>query len=248
MSELDKPSRRRFIRSVGTAGVAATAAASGVPISQAAALHAAPGDASMLAAQAAQTVPPVYLFLMPPEAAFIEAAVDTLIPHDDIGPGALDAGVPVYIDRQLAGSYGAGIGTNLQGPFSKGAPEQGYQLPFAPRDIYRLGIKETNAVIAARTQGKSFDALTPAQRDALLHELADGKLAFDSVPSRVFFATLYANTMEGYFCDPAYGGNRGKATWKMIGYPGVGRIYTADIARYRNRQQVLEPKSLSDYQ
>ena len=47
-----------------------------------------------------------YVFFTPTEAAFIEAAVARLIPDDDLGPGALKAGVPTFIDRQLAGDYG----------------------------------------------------------------------------------------------------------------------------------------------
>jgi gluconate 2-dehydrogenase gamma chain len=45
-----------------------------------------------------------YLFLNDEEAAFIEAAVARLIPKDEQWAGALEAGVPNYIDKQLAGS------------------------------------------------------------------------------------------------------------------------------------------------
>ena len=41
------------------------------------------------------------------------------------------------------------------------------------------------------------------------------------VPSAVFFETLLANTIEGYFADPVYGGNRDMAGWRMIGFPGA---------------------------
>ena len=47
-----------------------------------------------------------YLYLLEPEIRFLEAAVEHLIPTDELGPGARDAGVVVYIDRQLAGSWG----------------------------------------------------------------------------------------------------------------------------------------------
>jgi gluconate 2-dehydrogenase gamma chain len=45
---------------------------------------------------------------LPPKAAFIEAAVARLIPSDSTGPGAVEAAVPRFIDRQLAGPYGSG--------------------------------------------------------------------------------------------------------------------------------------------
>lgn len=47
-----------------------------------------------------------YLYLLEPEIRFLEAAVEHLIPTDELGPGARDAGVVVYIDRQLAGTWG----------------------------------------------------------------------------------------------------------------------------------------------
>ncbi len=47
-----------------------------------------------------------YVYLLEPEIRFLEAAVEHLIPTDELGPGARDAGVVVYIDRQLAGELG----------------------------------------------------------------------------------------------------------------------------------------------
>ena len=47
-----------------------------------------------------------YSFLNADDAAFIEASVARLIPADETGPGALEAGVPTFIDRQLAGAGG----------------------------------------------------------------------------------------------------------------------------------------------
>src|SRR5690349_23346433 len=47
-----------------------------------------------------------YVFFNPAEAAFVEAASQRMIPADELGPGAVEAGVPVFIDRQLAGDYG----------------------------------------------------------------------------------------------------------------------------------------------
>ena len=47
-----------------------------------------------------------YLFFTVDEAAFVEAAALRLIPADPTGPRALEAGVPLFLDRQLAGDYG----------------------------------------------------------------------------------------------------------------------------------------------
>src|SRR5262245_1899244 len=63
-----------------------------------------------------------YLFFRPYEAAFVEAAVDRLIPSDESGPGAGETGVAFFIDRQLAGPYGLGDHTYLHAPFARGTP------------------------------------------------------------------------------------------------------------------------------
>ena len=47
-----------------------------------------------------------YLYLLEPEIRLLEAAVEHLIPTDELGPGARDAGVVVYIDRTLASTWG----------------------------------------------------------------------------------------------------------------------------------------------
>jgi len=47
-----------------------------------------------------------YYFFTPGEAAFVEAASERMIPADELGPGAIEAGVPIFIDRQLAGDFG----------------------------------------------------------------------------------------------------------------------------------------------
>ena len=39
-----------------------------------------------------------YIFFQPTEVAFIEAAVARLIPNDSVGPGAVEAGVPFFLD------------------------------------------------------------------------------------------------------------------------------------------------------
>src|SRR5437764_270305 len=82
-----------------------------------------------------------YLFFNAPEAAFIEAAVVRLIPPDEIGPSALQAGVPTYIDRQLHGAWGAGERLYRSGPWQAGTPMQGYQLPLTPSELFRTAIR-----------------------------------------------------------------------------------------------------------
>jgi hypothetical protein len=54
-----------------------------------------------------------YAFFSRPEAAFVKAAIDTLIPSDSAGPGALESGVLDFIDGRLATASGresSGVG------------------------------------------------------------------------------------------------------------------------------------------
>ena len=58
----------------------------------------------------APVTPGIWQFFTPEEGAAIEALVDRLIPPDPQTPGGKDAGVAVFIDRQLAGPYGRSAG------------------------------------------------------------------------------------------------------------------------------------------
>ena len=89
-------------------------------------------DPDELAGRLAQVLAVVYLFFNASEAAFIEAACERLIPHDKHGAGALAAGVPNYLDKQLGGAWGAGERLYRSGPWAAGSASQGYQLPFTP--------------------------------------------------------------------------------------------------------------------
>jgi gluconate 2-dehydrogenase gamma chain len=187
-----------------------------------------------------------WLVLTADEAAFFSAAVDTMIPADALSPSGTECGVPVFIDRQLAGAFGAGAKMYRAGPFHQGAPEQGYQLPLTPRDYFSAGVQAANAW-TRKTYGKSFDRLNPDQRAEALTAMEAGKAAFEDFDSRAFFQRLLAITMEGFFSDPIYGGNRGKASWRMLGFPGLPATYAGKIEQYRNKRYVAEPQSIADF-
>ena len=187
-----------------------------------------------------------YRFFTPAEAAVVVALVDTLIPKDEVGPGGAEAGVPIFIDRELAGAYGRGARMYLDGPFRQGTPQQGYQLPLTFADLYRVGIADLNAWCASTHGGKSFDQLSPADRVAALKAIEAGQAEFAQIPARTIFGVLLQNTMEGYFADPMYGGNRNNAVWTMIGFPGAIGMYADLIEQYRNKQYVVAPKSIQD--
>ena len=184
----------------------------------------------LLPAQAQQRAAPAqaYIFFNPAEATFIEAAVARLIPRDDVGPGAVEAGVPNYIDRQLAGAWGAGERLYRSGPWQQGAPTQGYQLPFTPAELFRTAIRAVNQ------EHPGFAKLTPKDQDTFLDALHKSTEDLGGVPSNVFFESLLEVTIEGFFADPVYGGNRDMTPWKMIGFPGA----YADFYEYVDKHNV----------
>jgi gluconate 2-dehydrogenase gamma chain len=162
---------------------------------------------------------------------FINAAVARLIPSDGNGPGGVETGVPEFIDRQMEAPYGHGAYSYMQGPFHPEAPPTlGYQLQYTPREVYRVGIADANKSILG-SNGKSFADLTPDQQDGLLKQMESGGISFERIPAAIFFAQLLENTREGYLADPMYGGNRGMAAWKWIGFPGARADFTDWIDR-----------------
>lgn len=160
-------------------------------------------------------------FFTEEEYAFIKVAVALLIPKDQLGPGALEAGVPEFIDRQMNTPYATGSLWYMQGPFHPEAdPMLGYQLPLQPRDLYRLGIADANEFAKAQN-GKVFANLVTEQQTQLLTLFEAGKAEFKQVPSKIFFAALLQITREGFFSDPIHGGNQGMVGWTLIGFPGA---------------------------
>jgi gluconate 2-dehydrogenase gamma chain len=177
-----------------------------------------------------------YVFFTTAEAAFVEAAVERLIPADPVGPGAVEANVPFFLDRQLAGPFGRGDHYYLGGPWPKGTPEQGYQSRFSPAQFYRAAIAAIDAYVAGNLGAATFAALAAADQDTLLKGLESGDVKLEGgVDSKSYFAMLLQNTKEGYFSDPIYGGNKDMAAWKMIGFPGAHYDYKEWVSRHGER-------------
>jgi gluconate 2-dehydrogenase gamma chain len=244
---MKKNNRRDFLKTVGTVGATGIAAAVGgdAVVDAQAPAGQVPAPVGRVASDPA-AVSHAYTFLSAPEAAFIESAVDRLIPADDLTPGGTDCGVAIFIDRQLAGAWGTGDRLYMQGPWQKGVPTQGYQSPLTPAEFFRVGIASTNAY-TRKTLQKDFDRLTADQQVKVLQDLEQGKVTFEgSVSAQEFFNLLLATAMQGFFADPIYGGNRDKVAWKMIGFPGVIAIYSEHIKTYRNKKYDVEPKSILD--
>jgi gluconate 2-dehydrogenase gamma chain len=189
-----------------------------------------------------------YVFFTDPELAFIKAAVARLIPADELGPGAVEAGVPYFLDRQLAGAYGAAAHFYNQGPFGSETPYQGYQLPLTPAELYRVGIAATDQY-CKETHGKVFAELAPTVQEQVLSGLQGIAAAVDlkEIPGTTFFAILLGDTKDGFFADPAYGGNKDLAGWKLVGFPGVAYDYAAALAQH-NKPYGEQPHDMRSLQ
>ena len=161
-----------------------------------------------------------FCFLTAPEVRFLEAAAERLIPTDELGAGGRDAGVAVYIDRQLSSAWGVHGRNYRSGPWPEGTPEQGFQSPLVPQEIYRIGIREINDY-CLRAYDRPFDQLAADRQDEVLKALEKDEIELPSLSSKLFFNLLLRNTEEGYFADPIYGGNRDKVGWKLLGFPGL---------------------------
>jgi gluconate 2-dehydrogenase gamma chain len=190
-----------------------------------------------------------YTFLGPGEVAFVEALMNVMCPADSLTPSGTDCGLSIFIDRQLAGDFGKGGRLYQQGPWLPGKPQQGYQLPMKPAEFFTAGVAAANAVAHVR-HGKSFDALTPADADALLQEIASGKITDTRLSLTDWFSQIvYPLFQQACFADPVYGGNRDKVFWKMVGYPGLPAFHAQDMVNFRGKPYpgARQPQSILDF-
>jgi gluconate 2-dehydrogenase gamma chain len=217
-------SRRSLVKTAGVIGAAALS-----PSVFAQTAKATGSDHHHVAQVAPALIPqrapeqPTYIFFNADEAVFIEAALARLIPADDRWPGALEAGVANYIDKQLAGAWGAGERLYRSGPWQAGTPSQGYQLPLTPAELFRTAIAALNRELAVKRT--PFAKMAPQDQDAFLKDLETSTRDIGGIPAKEFFAHLWQSTVEGFFSDPVYGGNRDMVSWHMLGFPGAYASY-----------------------
>lgn len=177
-----------------------------------------------LVAQSEHSVRVSLRFFTQPEALIVTAAASRIFPSDEAGPGAQEAGVAIYIDRQLAGPWGRDRYRYTQEPFEENAgAEFGYQGRATPRQVYREGLKNL----------QGFDQLSLPDQDNKLRQ----------IETTQFFSLLRRNTIEGMFCDPVHGGNIDMVGWQLIGYPGPRMSNYADVDKHFG--QAFRPKPVS---
>lgn len=163
-------------------------------------------------------------FFTEDQALVVAAAAARIFPSDESGPGAAEAGVILYIDRQVAGPYGRDRYRYTQAPFLAGVPEQGYQEEDTPRAIYRKGLPQI----------AGLHLIPPEEQDGALR----------AIEHTTFFQLLRQHTIEGMFCDPMHGGNVDLIGWQLIGFPGPRMSYAREIDQYYGQAFRPRPASL----
>jgi gluconate 2-dehydrogenase gamma chain len=167
-------------------------------------------------------------FFSEEEARTLAAAADRIFPADDSSPGASALGAVEFLDRQLAGSWGAGEKLYREGPFLP-SPDgrHGWQSPLTPADAYRQGLRALDRVAQER-HGSPFADLAPGAQDALLTACQRGEAEADfgeNLSAAEFFRLLRVNVVEGLFSDPRHGGNRDGRGWRWLGFPAAHAAY-----------------------
>ena len=142
------------------------------------------------------------LFFNSGDAAIVEAFAEQILPGEEGSPGARDAGVVYYIDRALAG----------------------FMRELQP--LYRRGLR-TLTDLAIATFGAEFTALDDTRRRELVEHL-DAAAADPDDFAGQFYRIVREHTVQGFFGDPAYGGNRDLVGWKLVGFPGAQWGYTPE--------------------
>ena len=242
---LARPQRRRALGQIAQAGALLAGATVIRPIYGEDISGALPWQAGISAhALPVPVTPGPWTYFNETEVALVGAIADRLIPADQFSVGAVQAGVVVFIDRQLSGPFGQAASQYRGGPFVAGTPEQGDQFRETPAQRYRSGLIAFDRACKQQL-GMSFVALAPAQRDHALEQLETGHMVLQGSDGVALFNLILQNVREGFFADPMYGGNKDLAGWKMIGFPGA-RYDFRDVVDQRGKKLNIIPIAMLD--
>ena len=210
------------------------------------------------------------------EQKIVEAIVETIIPSDSNSPGAKEAGVIYFIDKQLAGDYGNSARMYMDGPFiqsgqtgpitvdgityTEGTPEipwqaaHKYQYNMTLRSFWRYGLDAVQNY-ANQILGKNFEDLSESDRVSILNDIDDNQPTdFNGIVPKDFLQEVLFMTWSGFFMDPMYGGNKGLVGWKLTGFTGANDKDNFNEGRDPFKLMVadhptrLPPHSLGEFQ
>ncbi len=236
------PTRRRFIKNTGfvIGGVAGGSLLGGLFTSQGSKKDEVKEDDS---AKATPTEARMF-FERYEDFVVLEQATERILPKDDSGPGAIELGVPYYIDKQMAGTWGINGTDYRQGPFVTKEPTID-QSSLTRGQIMISGIRKMNEESKKRFD-VSFDEAEEDQQIEILTAFESSEIKMYGANAGSFFGLLRELTIEGAYSDPLYGGNRDMAGWKMKEFPGAVPSY-GDIIEQEEFVK-KDPVSLTSYQ
>ncbi|AGB38628.1 gluconate 2-dehydrogenase subunit 3 family protein [Natronococcus occultus] len=259
----------------------------------------------------------------------VQDMANRIYPSDDNGPGAPEAGVVYFIDRQMNQDWGQGERWYMEGPFpgveqldldtgveeatpiggpvggegvgepaehdgadegdghdaddgedeieddeaaeeveeqegDPGEPEeddvevewageepaegQGWQQPLTPAEAYTYSIDFVEAYCEAEYD-ESFVDLDGDEQDEVIEALQNDEVGtFRGLEPSDFFGLLRANTLEGMFADPMYGGNQEMIGWRLKNFPGTPGSLGSYRANIQDEEyfEIDEPRSMAD--
>lgn len=176
----------------------------------------------------------------------LAAATERIFPKDDNGPGAIELGVPYFIDKQLAGFWGFNSKDYTQGPFKPDKSDtHGLQSKLNRGEMFLEGLRRIQEISQKEHDEKFFD-LEGEDQDAILERFESNDVDVKGMRADTFFALLRNTTIEGVYSDPVYGGNKDMQGWKMMEYPGPRMGWMDEIES--EDFQSLEPEGLRTYQ
>ena len=187
-------------------------------------------------------------FFNPHQRATIEAAMARIIPSDDM-PGAREAGAVDFVDRYLSGVgyiYAKPDGSGFETLEGKRAEAWRRRIAIL-RQTYQSGIEALDA-LANKLFGANFVALNEQQQDDSLTALeragsqaasaggapGEGPALQQTLTETEleFFPLLVMHARQGFYADPIYGGNKDRAGWRAIGFPGPSSLMEVYAGRY----------------
>lgn len=200
------------------------------------------------------------LFFTPHEWETVDSASARIIPTDR-HPGAHEAQVVRFIDRMLSGTayiYAAADGEGFLK--MQGREEEAWNQRISARQsLYRAGIVELDQ-ISNELFSNDFVGLAPDEQDEVLESLSgspkpapfflnakdaegDGGAPAGNQPMNEdfldFFPLLVLNTRQGYYADPAYGGNANHIGWRVIGFDGPDSLKSTVDGSYNNLEYMI---------
>lgn len=237
------PTRRRFVKNTGIAigGVAGGSLLGGLFTKQITTKDEKEKGADQVVLQEART-----FFSRANDFETLAATTERIFPEDDQGPGAIELGVPYYIDKQLEGSFGSNTHDYMRGPFQiRESNHLEYQTKLNRGELFIIGLRRMQD-ISQEDYDQKFVDLDGEEQDNIMEQFESGEAKMDGAPSDFFFNVLLQTTLEGVYADPVYGGNKDMMGWKMMEYPGPRMGWSDEIEEEEFLS--LEPKSLREYQ